>query len=239
MTTHTDEELIAIAKAAEKIAPGSWEHDTEKSDGAYGSGPDAQHGFATYLMLDAEGRRLFDAHGSEVAEIHEEYDEDGGQAWDENSRQVFAFIATFNPAAVIALLERVERAETRVTALEAGILQAQESLRDNPDNGDVVWFDLITTMWEHLEILRDPDELNPCPVEVGQDHIRTLSRAEALQAAEARAIAAEGALKEAKDVAGVFANHWPYGVDPAADDILRRALCAVQPALTPSSPQEA
>lgn len=103
----TREALRAAAKAATAIAPGAWEHDTEQSEGAYGAGPDARHGFSTYLMMDEKGRRLFDAHSSEVAEVHEEYDEDGATAWDENSRRLFDFIAAANPSVVLALLDEI------------------------------------------------------------------------------------------------------------------------------------
>jgi hypothetical protein len=116
MSEATHDELLAAAKAAQKIAPGAWEHDTEKSEGAYGSGPDAVHGFAAYFMMDGQGRRLFDSHGSEVAEIHEEDDEDGTHAWDETSRQLFNFCAAFHPARAISLLEQTEGLQRELEA---------------------------------------------------------------------------------------------------------------------------
>lgn len=53
---------------------------------------------------------------------------------------------------------------SRISFLEQGIREAQDSLRFNQD--DVIWFGgaSLETLWEHLESVRDPDGLDPgCP----------------------------------------------------------------------------
>lgn len=101
--------LRKLATKAADIAPGAWDHDTDNNDGAYGSGPDARHGFSSYFMMDDKGRRLFDSYNSEVAEVHEDDD----SAWDENSRRLFDYLAAFNPATALSLLSRLQAAEER------------------------------------------------------------------------------------------------------------------------------
>lgn len=116
MTPPDIEAMNAAAEKATAIAPGAWEHDTETNDGEFGTAPDTHEGFKTYVMFDAQGRRMFDAHNSDVAEINVEWD---GGAWDENSRCLFDFIARANPANVLALIAQ------RAALLEA--LEAAQS----------------------------------------------------------------------------------------------------------------
>lgn len=41
--------------------------------------------------------------------------------------------------------------------------------------------------------------------------------------------AAREELREAREIAGIFAVHWPYGRSAAGDEKLRTALCSVKP----------
>ena len=106
MTSLTDEDLDrleALAKAALKAAPGEWERDCQDSEGAYGSGPDARHGFWVPVLY-VGGKQVLTADGSEIALICEECDEDECSAWDDTSMDVVDYIAAANPAAILALL---------------------------------------------------------------------------------------------------------------------------------------
>ncbi|MDE2107083.1 MAG: hypothetical protein KGL39_58290, partial [Patescibacteria group bacterium] len=85
------DELEALASTA---TDGPWEVDTEESDGAYGPGPDASHGFKVSLILGGDGLSLFDALNSTAIVVREDYpDEDGFiAAWDETSANNAALI---------------------------------------------------------------------------------------------------------------------------------------------------
>jgi hypothetical protein len=108
-------ELERLAKAAAKRAPGLWGSDIEKSDGSYGSGDDDRTGFMVPYMETEHGKRLFDAHYCDVAEIHEDYDSDehGSHlyAWDEAAREIFAFLAAVQPSAILELIAAARRDE--------------------------------------------------------------------------------------------------------------------------------
>lgn len=95
---------------AAKATPGPWEVDTIENDGAYGSGPDAVHGFKSPVMLDGDGKALFDASNSDLIEAHEEYNEDGCYAWDDPGQNNFALIVALrnNLPAIIAALRAAE-----------------------------------------------------------------------------------------------------------------------------------
>ncbi len=70
--------------------PGPWEVDSIDNDGDYGNGgPDQRSGFKSWVVIDANGRALFDTlnRDSFVTEVHEEYDDDGFSAWDELGRR--------------------------------------------------------------------------------------------------------------------------------------------------------
>jgi hypothetical protein len=89
MTDGDIEKLVErLRKLRSKATPGEWYADTEQSDGEYGSGPNTRSGFDAYLIcVEGEAyshkqRVLFDSHNSTCGMIEEEYDEDGGSAWD-------------------------------------------------------------------------------------------------------------------------------------------------------------
>ncbi|MEX3972226.1 hypothetical protein [Paraburkholderia caribensis] len=72
--------------SAIKHSPGPWTVDTIDNEGEYSLGGDESAcGFKSHAVLDANGRVLFDSLNSEVAEIHEEIDEDARYAWDGQS----------------------------------------------------------------------------------------------------------------------------------------------------------
>lgn len=55
-----------------------------------------------------------------------------------------------------------------IDRLKLGIRQAQEALVTDERNGDVVWFSMIETMFEHLDTVRDPDQADPVVDDFGQ-----------------------------------------------------------------------
>lgn len=72
--------------SAIKHSPGPWTVDTINNEGEYSLGGDESAcGFKSHAVLDVNGRVLFDSLNSEVAEIHEEIDEDARYAWDGQS----------------------------------------------------------------------------------------------------------------------------------------------------------
>lgn len=72
--------------SAIKHSPGPWTVDTIDNEGEYSLGGDeSASGFKSHAVLDVNGRVLFDSLNSEVAEIHEEIDEDARYAWDGQS----------------------------------------------------------------------------------------------------------------------------------------------------------
>jgi hypothetical protein len=97
-------DLERLAKAAAKRAPGLWGSDIEKSEGEYGVGDECHSGFMVPYMETEHGKRLFDAHYCDVAEVHVDYDEDGAHAWDEAAREIFNYLAAVQPSAVLELI---------------------------------------------------------------------------------------------------------------------------------------
>ncbi len=87
--------LRALSEAATQ---GEWYTESEKCDGSYGSGEDCGEGYLAYSILtDAEPRYgtpgvITETSNSTLGVIHEESDEDGFTAWDENARANTAFI---------------------------------------------------------------------------------------------------------------------------------------------------
>ena len=81
----TNEELAAIIARAEKATPGPWEDDSQDSRDDRGK-------VRAYAVFGPDGKVLVDTLNSDAAEIHEEPDEDGINAWDEIGRRNVAFI---------------------------------------------------------------------------------------------------------------------------------------------------
>ncbi|HHG2097355.1 RelE family toxin-antitoxin system [Klebsiella pneumoniae] len=107
-----------IKAAAEKATPGEWWADEVKNEGCYGSGDDCVEGFTSYAIYGADGKTLFDSLSSDAACISEEYDGEGHVAWDETAQRNAEFIALANPANILALVEALEKAQTK--AIEQG-----------------------------------------------------------------------------------------------------------------------
>ena len=102
--------------AAEKATPGEWWADEVKNEGCYGSGDDCVEGFTSYAIYGSDGQTLFDSLNSDAACICEEYDGEGHVAWDETAQRNAEFIALANPANVLALVEALEKAQTKAIA---------------------------------------------------------------------------------------------------------------------------
>ena len=72
-----------------KHTPGPWYVDTVRNEGEYGNnGPDTRSGFNSFAIFDTEGRVLFDSlnRDGSACEVTEDYDEDGGSAWDAQAK---------------------------------------------------------------------------------------------------------------------------------------------------------
>jgi hypothetical protein len=119
MTTKLN--IDELERLAREATPGPWAHDSVKSEGAYGDGPDAREGFDEYVIYDLNnGHVLFDSLGREssAVEVQEEYDDHEGnfEAWDELARRDARFIAAFNPATALELIENLHATELRANA---------------------------------------------------------------------------------------------------------------------------
>lgn len=104
-----------LARLAEKATPGVWEFDTEyDNDAVYSGGGGCGRGFMNYFIgvqvpdNTEHGRwaTLFDSVNSDHKLIEEDYDEDGGRAWDETARCNAALIVALrnNLPTIIAAL---------------------------------------------------------------------------------------------------------------------------------------
>ncbi|HGL7014118.1 TPA: ead/Ea22-like family protein [Klebsiella pneumoniae] len=119
--------------AAEKATQGEWWADEVKNEGCYGSGDDCVEGFTSYAIYGSDGQTLFDSLNSDSACICEEYDGEGHVAWDETAQRNAEFIALANPANILALVEALEKAQQRISELEAcskTALKFREAARD-------------------------------------------------------------------------------------------------------------
>lgn len=131
-TTAELREMLAKATRLEKLPLYT---DTEQSEGAYGSGPNARSGYdATLICADGEGpytgqqRVLFDSHNSTVALIEEEYHEDGCDAFDVTAQRWGQLIvAAVN--SLPSILDTIEALEVERDAL----LEALRTLVDQRD----------------------------------------------------------------------------------------------------------
>jgi len=112
MSEHID--LDALQAVAEAATPGPWEFDTEKNDGEYGDDIDGGIGFDSYAIRDEKGQTLFDSLNSDAAYVQGEWDEDSFRAWDEVAEKNAKFIAAANPKTILALIDRLRKAEAAV-----------------------------------------------------------------------------------------------------------------------------
>lgn len=86
-------------------------------------------------------------------------------AWVHTPAQLVADLRQACEAYRVALYrERLHIADlkARIEGLERGILQAQAALE--AEAGDTVWFDSVTTLWDHLNNVRDLDGDHPPPL---------------------------------------------------------------------------
>lgn len=97
----------ALREAAEKATKGEWWSDVVETDGEYGEGEDRVSGYHSYAVYVGH-ESLLDMTNSTAACIHTEWDHDYHMAWDETAKRNAEFIATANPATVLALLDELE-----------------------------------------------------------------------------------------------------------------------------------
>lgn len=107
----------ALREAAEKATKGEWWSDVVETDGEYGDGEDRVTGYHSYAVYVGH-ESLLDMTNSTAACIHTEWDHDYQMAWDETAKRNAEFIATANPATVLALLDELEATEKRIAELE-------------------------------------------------------------------------------------------------------------------------
>lgn len=168
MTLNADElkELRAKAEAAQRRAPGLWGSDIEKGSGEYGDGEDDHTGFMVPYMETEHGKRLFDAHHCDVAEVHVEYDEDGVYAWDEAAREIFNFLSAVQPATALSLITAAELNAELVEGLEAAREAVHPLLSQSEDN---IWrrakivVDLADALIAKAKGQSNPARINPWP----------------------------------------------------------------------------
>ncbi|HHA2274804.1 TPA: ead/Ea22-like family protein [Enterobacter hormaechei subsp. xiangfangensis] len=102
----------ALREAAEKATKGEWWSDVVETDGEYGEGEDRVSGYHSYAVYVGH-ESLLDMTNSTAACIQTEWDHDYHMAWDETAKRNAEFIATANPATMLALLDELEAAEKR------------------------------------------------------------------------------------------------------------------------------
>jgi hypothetical protein len=103
----------ALREAAEKATKGEWWSDVVETDGEYGEGEDRVSGYHSYAVYVGH-ESLLDMINSTAACIHTEWDHDYQMAWDETAKRNAEFIATANPATVLALLDELEAKDRRI-----------------------------------------------------------------------------------------------------------------------------
>ena len=113
-------ELRRLAERADAVAPTGWEADRERMTDA----PDKHHEF---FAIDGAGNRMFGTENADAAFGLIEVEDDGDgftSAWNENSRRVIEFAVAAQPRAVLALLNRLERAEAEAASLRSLLAEA-------------------------------------------------------------------------------------------------------------------
>lgn len=106
----------ALREAAEKATKGEWWSDVVETDGEYGEGEDRVSGYHSYAVYVGH-ESLLDMTNSTAACIHTEWDHDYHMAWDETAKRNAEFIATANPATVLALLDELEGKEKKTVEM--------------------------------------------------------------------------------------------------------------------------
>ena len=100
MSTDIDKlaaDMREAAVAAQKIAPGEWETDSERQDGAPGR-------YDEYALFDGEGRRMCGTENSDASFGLIEHECDG-YAWNEPSKRLMEYIRRTQPSFIITLLD--------------------------------------------------------------------------------------------------------------------------------------
>jgi len=122
--------LRELHKAA---TPGPWDADTLNSEGSYGSGGDTHEGFATTAIYDADGKVLLDALNSDAILVQEEWDEDGGRAYDLTSAANASLITYLRNAVpdILALIEERDRLREEVETLASDMSRARDAANEH------------------------------------------------------------------------------------------------------------
>lgn len=128
MTELTLERLDELEAGLAKATPGPWVADDEENDGAYGSGPDARHGFKSSAIFGADDRKLFDAINSDAIMVEVEYDECGAYAWDETSR--------LNAALIVSAINNLP---SLITLARTALSSGWREIEGEPDTSKAPW----------------------------------------------------------------------------------------------------
>lgn len=145
--TDASPDWAELRRLAEAAMPGPWAADAVPTDGSFGGGPDTSHGFDTYAVFCERGE-IMDAGNSDLAEIIEEHDENGRHAWDETARRNMEFVAAANPTAILALLDRAEKAEAEANALREAT-RPFAAIADDYDDAEDDSLDIMLDFPEH------------------------------------------------------------------------------------------
>lgn len=106
--------LRQIERLASKATKGPWFTDSERTEGTYGVGDETHEGFNMYAVfsetIDYYGKpaRIFDT-STDVAMVHDEFDEDGHTAWDEQGRCNAEYLVAVQPSVMLALCDSLLR----------------------------------------------------------------------------------------------------------------------------------
>jgi hypothetical protein len=136
LTTAQLVDLRAKAMKAQAIAPGVWENDTRRLDGA---SPD----FLYYVLTcdparDGQDQRvILGSENGDLVQLERDMhpDEDGGYGldWDEHGRQLTDYMAASQPATVIALVDEVKALREEAATLRQ---RNRDLLRANTTSHD-------------------------------------------------------------------------------------------------------
>jgi hypothetical protein len=136
----TQSKLAALSDAATQ---GEWEIDNEHDDeGAYGASPDNGTGYHNYFIgaeVGGKWKTLLDTVNSDHKLINEDYDEDGGRAWDvigqANAALIVALVNAYRTGKLVYIGgDAVERMARAIMEAKGGCIVKdwQAERRDNP-----------------------------------------------------------------------------------------------------------
>ena len=112
------QKMREAAEKAKDAGKGVWEHDCERQT-------DAPYRHHEFFVVDGNGSRMF---GSENCDgsfglIESDYDDYGGNAWNEPARRVIEHTVASQPVNVLALLDRLDSVEGMLRRAETALYE--------------------------------------------------------------------------------------------------------------------